>query len=76
MEDPWENNFYHLSQKINANVLDLFRNKDFFPLTTRIPLENSKKDYIAKMKFKIHRLTVQSVIKIMNMFLIFETFLK
>ena len=76
LENPWENNFYHLSQKINANVLDLFRNKNLFPLTTGTPLDNSKKDYVAKMKFKIQRLIVQSVIKIMSMFLTFETFLK
>ena len=44
-----ENDFYHLSQEYNANLLDLLKKKDYFPMTTGIALKNSKKTDLPKL---------------------------
>ena len=49
-----QNEFYHLSQEFNANVLDLLKKKGFFSMTTGKALKNSKKAYLAKINFKIY----------------------
>ena len=49
-----ENDFYNLNQEFNVNVLDLFKKKDFFVLTTGIALKMSKKAYAAKINFIMH----------------------
>ena len=35
-----ESNFYHLSRKFNADVLDLLKSHDFFTMATEIALKN------------------------------------
>ena len=49
-----ENDFYNLSQKFNANILDLVKKKEFFPITTRIVLKNLTKIYLVKINFTVH----------------------
>ena len=71
-----ENDFYHLSQEFNANVLDSIKKKGFFLMTTEKFLKNLRKVYLAKIKFIVYWLIVQLVIKIMSLFLTFEIFLK
>ena len=68
------NDFYHLSKELNANVLDLHKKKGFGTVLTMIIgklLRKSKKDYPAKINLVIHSLIMQLVIKTMNMFLKF-----
>ena len=49
------NEFYHLSQEFNANVLDLLKKKGFFfSITTGVTLKNLKKVYLAKISFIKH----------------------
>ena len=48
-----ENNFYHLSHKFIANVLDLSR-VGFFPITIGKALENLKNFYLPKLNFIVH----------------------
>ena len=45
-----ENDFYHLSQEFNANVLDSIKKKGFFLMTTEKFLKNLRKVYLAKIK--------------------------
>ena len=50
-----ENEFFHLSQEFNANVLDLVQKKEFFFLmTTGIVLKIFRKVYLAKINLIIH----------------------
>lgn len=67
-----ENDFYNLSQKFNANILDLAKKKEFFPINTRIVLKNLTNIYLVKTDFIVHWLIVKLVINIMNRFLTFE----
>ena len=49
-----ENDFYHLSQEFNANVLDSIKKKGFFLMTTEKFLKNLRKVYLAKIKFIVY----------------------
>ena len=71
-----ENDFYHLSQEFNANVLDSITKKEFFLMITEKFLKNLRQVFLAKIKFIVYWLIVQLVIKIISLFLTFEIFLK
>ena len=49
-----KNDIYHLSQEVNANILNLLKRKDFFPLATGMTLKTSMKAYLAKINFIMH----------------------
>ena len=49
-----EIDFYHLSQEVNAIILDLIKKKAFFPITIVITLKNLKKAYLVNVSFIMH----------------------
>ena len=71
-----ENYFYHVSWDFNINVLDLVKEKGFYPIGTGIILKNSEKVYLEKIHFVIHWLIVQLVLKTTNMLLMFGKLLR
>ena len=49
-----ENDFYHLSQEFNANVLDSITKKEFFLMITEKFLKNLRQVFLAKIKFIVY----------------------
>ena len=71
-----ENYFYYVRQAFNNSVSDLFKKKDFFPMTTGIALKNSQKAYLAKISFVKYWLIMKFEIKVMSIFFTFRKLLK
>ena len=67
VEDLKKNDYHHVSQKFNANELDLVKQKAFFLMIKWLGLKNSKEIYLAKIIFIIHELNKKLVIKLIDM---------
>ena len=67
-----ENEFYHLSQEFNTNVLDLLKKKGFFSYDYWNSFEIFKEGLPSKDKSYDTFLIVKLVLKIINIFLMFR----
>ena len=65
-----KNDFHFVSQELNANILDLVKQKDFIPINEPLVLKKLKV-CLAKINFIVHWLVTELVIKVMNMLLKF-----
>ena len=59
VKDSGENGFYYQSQELEANILDIVKEKKLFPFTIGIALKNPRKIYLPRMDFIILELIVQ-----------------
>ena len=71
-----KDNFKYLSQEFGSDVLDLVKQKGFYPYEYMSSFEKLKKDFQAKKSFIVRKKVIKLVIKSMSMHLKFGTHLK